>query len=167
MDELFAGNPPALNLEIRSGVLSSEEVRMRASRMPLDAPRRELLVGLALLWHDDWNGAHAVAQRHEGRPDFDLLHAMGHRREGDFGNSDYWFSSAGRHPCFAALEAALKREMAEDDPWKQKLMPKGLWSPSAFVAAIKASKKNAESRVFLRRVQALEFRAFADWLVSA
>src|SRR5687767_6536437 len=125
MEDLLTGGPPALDLGPRSGVLTPAEARARARGIPLPAARGELLTGLALLWHDDWHGAHAVAQAHEGRSDFDLLHAIGHRREGDFGNSRYWFRSAGRHSCFPLLEAALARELAPDSPLREALLPKG------------------------------------------
>lgn len=39
----------------------------------------------------DWEEAHAIAQRHEGDPIADWLHAVLHKMEGDDGNSRYWY----------------------------------------------------------------------------
>lgn len=166
MDDLFAGSPPSLTLAPRPGSLSPDDVRARVAALALPSPRRKLLLGLALLWHDDWSGAHAVAQDHEGQSDFDLLHGIGHRREGDYSNADYWFSSAGTHACFPAIAAAVAKELPEDDAARERLLKGGRWNPKAFTAEVKASKKDTEASRLVR-VQALELRAFADWLVSA
>ena len=39
----------------------------------------------------DWETAHAIAQRHEGDPAADWLHAVLHKIEGDDGNARYWY----------------------------------------------------------------------------
>jgi hypothetical protein len=44
----------------------------------------------------DWQGAHLVAQGHEGDPLADWLHAIAHRMEGDLGNARYWYGRCGR-----------------------------------------------------------------------
>jgi hypothetical protein len=38
-----------------------------------------------------WDEAHAIAQRHEGDPIADWLHAVLHKIEGDADNSRYWY----------------------------------------------------------------------------
>jgi len=65
-------------------------------------------LGLALqaLWWDakgDWDKAHDCAQAREdaaGNP----VHAYLHRKEGDTGNADYWYSRAGKKRPFVSLE---------------------------------------------------------------
>lgn len=42
------------------------------------------------LLNDDIASCHDIAQANDGDPDFDLLHAILHRREGDFWNSVWW-----------------------------------------------------------------------------
>ncbi|MAZ15578.1 MAG: hypothetical protein CL535_04505 [Ahrensia sp.] len=62
-----------------------------------------------------WNRAHEIAQDHEGIADFDWLHALCHRIEGDDRNAAYWYRRAGRErgqgtaeeEC-AAMRAALR-----------------------------------------------------------
>jgi hypothetical protein len=44
----------------------------------------------------DWQGAHAVAQDHEGQGLADWLHAVAHRMQGDLGNARYWYARCGR-----------------------------------------------------------------------
>ena len=54
-------------------------------------------VGLHLL-NDDLAAGHRLAQVHEGEALADYWHAVIHRREGDYGNSRYWFGRVGHAP---------------------------------------------------------------------
>ncbi|MEM7774512.1 MAG: hypothetical protein AAF732_02815 [Pseudomonadota bacterium] len=56
----------------------------------------EIRTGIALARAGDWEAAHAVAQRHEGDPYADWLHAVLHKIEGDQGNARYWYRRCGR-----------------------------------------------------------------------
>ncbi len=60
-------------------------------------PRHEALLAGLWLYVDDLEAAHQICQRHEGQPTFDYWHAILHRREGDFGNSRYWYRRAAAH----------------------------------------------------------------------
>jgi hypothetical protein len=121
-----------------------------------------VLEGLALLWNDHWDEAHEIAQGGEGRPDFDLLHAMLHRREGDFPNARYWFGSAGKHPCYPSLE----RRIAAMPDAAGLLTPGGRWSPAAFVSRVRDRVRGSgDAKGSLVLAQAEEFRAFAEWLL--
>lgn len=53
----------------------------------------------AALWivADDINRAHEIVQNMED-PTGSAWHAIIHRREGDFWNSQYWWRKAGNHP---------------------------------------------------------------------
>ncbi|MEP2532022.1 hypothetical protein [Shimia sp.] len=44
--------------------------------------------------------AHQICQAHEGVVEFDWVHALVHRIEGDDANADYWYQLVGkpRHP---------------------------------------------------------------------
>lgn len=42
-----------------------------------------------------WQRAHELAQRHEGVADYDRLHALLHRIEGDESNAAYWYRRSG------------------------------------------------------------------------
>lgn len=180
LEALFGGDPPGLSTRIAqtggAGVppadpearaaLPAAEVRSLTLAAPLPPPRRKVLEGLSLLWHDHWDAAHAVAQSHEGQPDYDLLHAIGHRREGDYPNADYWFRSAGRHPAFGRLAAAAEPLLA-GSPLRGILLPGGAWSAQAFTAEVRKAAKGGVHAELLVRLQALEMRGFAGWLLSA
>jgi hypothetical protein len=55
------------------------------------------------LLNDDLTRSHEIAQSQEGVPTFDYVHAIVHRREGDFSNSKYWFRHVGSHPAWAEV----------------------------------------------------------------
>jgi len=61
----------------------------------LESGRVHPLLGIALgamwLWHDFIEDAHKIAQDEES-PEGSWLHAIVHRREGDFSNSKYWYA---------------------------------------------------------------------------
>lgn len=46
----------------------------------------------------DWEGAHRIAQDHEGDEVADWIHAVAHRMEGDPGNARYWYRRCRREP---------------------------------------------------------------------
>lgn len=205
---LFSGEPPSLVLAsgsastgtssarplVRAGLLDGNAAREAAKRLAGRIPPERLPVfqGLLCLWHDQWTLAHEAAQSREGEPDHDLLHAISHRREGDFANAGYWFRGAGKHACYRILE----RNLASADPGRFHSgvlgvpddpggagssagihgdipgMEGGRWSHSAFLALVRkrvlsGEPESSAGSIALRRIQAEEIRAFAAHLVSA
>ncbi|MEM8540604.1 MAG: hypothetical protein AAGF25_06580 [Pseudomonadota bacterium] len=62
----------------------------------------------------EWEIAHNIAQAHEGKREFDHIHALVHRIEGDSFNAQYWYRRAGVEPFDGTpLEelAAMKTEL--------------------------------------------------------
>ena len=55
------------------------------------------------LLNDDSTRSHEIVQSQEGVATFDYLHAIVHRREGDYSNSKYWFRQVGAHPVWAKV----------------------------------------------------------------
>jgi hypothetical protein len=55
------------------------------------------------LLNDDLTRSHEIVQAQEGVATFDYLHAIVHRREGDYSNSKYWFRQVGAHPVWAEV----------------------------------------------------------------
>jgi hypothetical protein len=202
---LFSGDPPSLVLPTesaqvgaragsprpaRSGTLSPGEVRKAVAETARNLPakpardRLRVLEGLALLWHDHWDAAHEIAQSKEGEPDHDLLHAILHRREGDFANAGYWFGGSGKHPCYQTLPLRIAALSIEG--MKATGLLEERWSARVFLAAVRADAELASrdrvgtSRTFptspsspssavkdtLVRVQAEEFRVFAAYLAG-
>jgi hypothetical protein len=56
----------------------------------------KLTAAVDLALTGDWQGAHLVAQDHEGDELANWLHAVAHRMEGDLGNARYWYRRAHR-----------------------------------------------------------------------
>ena len=71
----------------------------------------EILSGMWLL-AGDIHRSHSISQdlpSAEGS----FLHGIMHRREGDFGNSKYWFRRVGSHPVFAQIETETNGHYAD------------------------------------------------------
>ena len=63
----------------------------------------------------DLDRSHEISQAdHSAEGSF--WHAIMHRREGDFGNSKYWFRRVGEHPLFDQLSELTQGEY--DDPFE-------------------------------------------------
>ena len=61
----------------------------------------------------EWEIAHNIAQAHEGQREFDHIHALVHRIEGDSFNADYWYRRAGAKPHAGSLMEELTALQAE------------------------------------------------------
>jgi hypothetical protein len=162
-------NPPRLDARPRPGVLPARDIpSLLPAAVQANAARRARLnvaAGVLLLWHDHWDAAHKIAQTDEGERDHDLLHAIAHRREGDFSNSGYWFRGAGDHACFPGIAARAQTLIPEGHALRGKLLPGGKWDPLAFVAAIKKGLDGPEEPL-LRAIQAGEMIAYYEWLIA-
>jgi hypothetical protein len=69
-------------------------------------PPQNVSVYLKTLWYDakgEWNKAHKLIQDFEDR-NASWIHAYLHRKEGDIGNADYWYSCAGKKRPSVSLE---------------------------------------------------------------
>ena len=53
--------------------------------------RHELLSALLYTSQNEWEKAHEIAQKKEGNLDYDKIHALLHRIEGDEFNAKYWY----------------------------------------------------------------------------
>jgi hypothetical protein len=119
-----------------------------------------------LLWNDDLDASHTIAQGLEN-PTGSYWHAIMHRREGDYSNSNYWWRRTGTHPAFPAVYAAalatLENEKGDAQLFSAELRTAGKWQPEAFVAACETVRGDDG---WLRRVQVAEMRALLDWCHS-
>jgi hypothetical protein len=169
-EAVFTARPPALRLAARPGTRPAEAVRALAAdfalpgSVPDSARKNRVLEGLALLWHDHGEEAHAIAQSREGEPDHDLLHAFFHRREGDHGNADYWFGRAGKHPGYLILAERLS-VLPLPPALRAALLPQGAWSAAAFNAEVRRrAREDSPAAETLIMIQAEEFRSLAHWI---
>lgn len=177
--QLLAGEPPELGPGPRAGVWSVTAIDAKldelSARHRLHGRVEELIRGLALLWHDHHEPAHAIAQAIEDA-DGSLLHAILHRREPDYGNAAYWFRRVGKHPCFPVIERRVT-ELAGLQPYKagpQEMLLglvvlNGEWDPFIFIQACEGMNKlpPSDPRVLiLRQVQAIESEALLEHLLA-
>lgn len=86
--------PPLVPMQVYDDALTQE---IEAADVP-DLVK----VGLHLL-NDDLATSHKLSQAHEGDPLADYWHAIIHRREGDYGNSRYWFGRVGCAPVLTGF----------------------------------------------------------------
>ena len=155
--------PAALDRGPRVGVASAANLtRVLTGHLTglAEAPR-DAALALALLWHDDLDGAHHLCQAHEGHPECDYVHALLHRREGDFANAKYWFREVGSHSVYAVVaQAAVELKQLG-------LVIDGQWRPAAMVDACAAALGRQPARSpALMQVQKAEFRALVDHVVG-
>ncbi len=153
----------ALDRGPRAGVANAATVRRttaeRLQHLPVEA--HDAALGLSLLWHDDLDGAHELCQAHEGHAECDYVHALLHRREGDFANAKYWFREVGQHPVYALTAKAAS------DLGQTGLIVNGQWRPAAMVdACARALALPVAQQMVLMQVQAAEFRALGNHLVN-
>jgi hypothetical protein len=86
--------------ELRSGSTAENPVAKAAA---ISVPDRwDLQAGIWLLV-DDIERAHEVCQS-DPSPTGSYWHAIVHRREGDYGNSLYWYRRAGAHPAMVGFD---------------------------------------------------------------
>ncbi len=55
----------------------------------------QILKALQYIRENRWEEAHEIAQSREGHPDYDRVHALLHRIEGDEWNASYWYRRCG------------------------------------------------------------------------
>jgi hypothetical protein len=92
------GPGSAKGKQLLTGVTAAQLVsRPVADRQAADA----LLAGL-WLWHDWLDESHQISQS-IASPTGSFWHAIMHRREGDFGNSKYWYARCKTHPVMRTI----------------------------------------------------------------
>jgi hypothetical protein len=118
-----------------------------------------------LLWNDDLDASHTISQGIE-TPTGSFWHAIMHRREGDAGNSLYWWRRTSAHPAFVEVgKAALKVLEDEEEKTAQvfadSLRRAGTWRPDEFVDYCQRAGHGDDS--WQRRVQVAEMEALLRW----
>jgi hypothetical protein len=163
-DLLNAAGLPELGPGPRQGVMSEKELNKALDgvlkKRQLPEASRLLVRGLVLLWHDQFEPAHEIAQSTEN-PDGSFLHGILHRREPDYGNATYWFRRVGRHECFPEIAKRVGELLKEknETALERTLVPNGEWGPYGFIGLCqKSTTQGAEISTIklLREIQGIE-----------
>ncbi|MBX3425900.1 MAG: hypothetical protein KF688_09505 [Pirellulales bacterium] len=157
------GGAPDRDVPTALGQLSLAEA-FAPERIRDETAARACLAGLWLL-HDCIDESHAVSQGID-TPSGSFWHGIMHRREGDFGNSKYWFRRVGDHPAYESLPAAAASlaATAPQRSWAERLAPGGRWDPYALVDACQAALRDrGDLAPFCRRVQQAEWESLWDF----
>ncbi len=125
-----------------------------------------VLAGL-WLWHDWLDESHRICQAIE-TPSGSFWHAIMHRREGDFSNSQYWYRRVGQHPVYpsiAAHAATLLNPLPMDKQWVRLI--NGGWQPEYFVDLVQSASADPDDprTPVLVNLQQLEWRMLFDHCV--
>ena len=159
--------PPRRELEWLFGELRLARLSDFCGDVVSPADATAVLAGLWLL-HGDADASHRLSQsiEDEGRHRCgNFWHAIMHRQEPDYGNSNYWFRRVGQHPIFPELARRATELILGDGsdqalgPRKKLGLPSG-WDSSAFVDWCEAASLSAEaSQVeLIRRIQFVEMQ---------
>lgn len=126
-------------LVVRSG--ASDELLHCAEKVisdPYIATRPYLIAGV-WLYVDELDRSHTVSQGIDDATGA-FWHGIMHRREGDFGNSHYWFDRVGSHPAMANIPE---------------------YDAHAFIDEVAACEPNAPDPLIVK--QRAEWQALFDW----
>lgn len=126
---------------------------------------------LAALWlyHDWLDESHAISQNlHSETGSF--WHAIMHRREGDFSNSQYWYARCRNHPILSAMAGAANPVLNPLPADKSLLrLSSPTWNPNAFVDLVEAVHANPDDPRYAAAVslQQIEWRLLFDHCTRA
>jgi len=115
----------------------------RLSREPALTTRPALLAGL-WLYVDELDRSHAISQSLSDATG-SFWHGIMHRREGDFGNSHYWFRRTGAHPAMAQIEG---------------------YDAHRFIDEVEAAHRKGEPPESLVDMQRREWGALFEWCAA-
>ncbi len=94
------------------------------TKNPVFASRPELCAGL-WLYVDELDRSHVISQGiHDTTGSY--WHGIMHRREGDFGNSHYWFNKVGHHPAMDLIPHYDAHAFIDEVQDRHRLRPKDL-----------------------------------------
>lgn len=120
-----------------------------------------------LLWNDDLHASHTISQGIE-TPTGSVWHAIMHRREGDFSNSNYWWRRAGEHPAFGEIRRGVLSTLANEENEKAQFFRVQLgkatsWLPMEFVDLCANAEITPAEEEWLKRVQLAEIEILFNW----
>ena len=163
--ERSGGDPPILESDLPPLFDPGQPFDPDLATLLRSDPLRTLPIahrGLLLLRNDEDEAAHRVVQADEGQPDADAVHAIMHRREGDFGNARYWARIVDGHPIYDRLSKAVTA-VTGTAPVRQS----GRWSPIRMVDFCSNLDRSDDAAMTAARIATeLEMRLLRDHLLA-
>jgi hypothetical protein len=170
---LAPGGLPELGPGPRAGTLPhaalNEALDPLLGNASLPPISRNLVRALILLWHDQMDAAHEIAQAIENA-DGSFVHGILHRREPDYGNAAYWFRRVGRHECFPQIASRVTELLKSKNERRDELLPKGAWDPFAFIDLCERMAGKPPSNVqvaLLREIQGIESKVLLEHFLDS
>jgi hypothetical protein len=139
MDRLVVDHPPVPPAPPAPPGNEAAELVERIVKAPAIGPDSHLAAGL-WLYVDDLHRSHRISQQHEDATG-SFWHGIMHRREGDFGNSFFWFRKAADHPAMARIKG---------------------YDPGAFIDEVEAATQRGEAPAALIDLQRREWCALFE-----
>jgi hypothetical protein len=115
--------------------LDARSAFAHVGKQPADMEMAACCISAVWLLHDCLDESHTISQNIDTTSG-SFLHAIMHRREGDFSNAKYWFRNVGQHPVFAELgeRAHVAASLRDAGPsLGETYLRDGAWDPFAFV----------------------------------
>ena len=134
-------------------LFGAEIARAFAAADKAASTRRALCRAALFLWNDDVHAAHKIVQPLENNATANAIHAIVHRREGDFSNALGWWRKTGTHPLLHEIGVAA-HVLNGAREYSQLFGMGDVFDAAAFVKLCDNAAPNNED--FLRRIQAIE-----------
>jgi hypothetical protein len=158
-------------LSIRIESVSDELLFDNTASTPQQQEMRAACRAGLFLWNDDLENSHTISHtisQSIETPTGSFWHAILHRREGDFSNSNYWWRKTGEHPAFADVYARVLSTPSSDADkdtmeFLEELRRAGAWQPMAFVALCRKVNATGASTRAAQEIQRTEMTALLDW----
>jgi len=175
LSKLFATpEPPELGPGPRPDVWSADTVNQAVDKFcrvaKLPGGKAQLILALALLWHDHLEASHVLAQSVD-TSDGAFVHGIMHRREPDYGNAAYWFRRVGRHSAFPEIARRVAECLTavKQDYLAARLAPQGEWDAFAFINACEQAghcERSDRTPRLLREAQKIETEVLAQVILA-
>lgn len=120
-------------------------------------------VGALWLKADYFDRAHQIFQDIDN-PTGSLWHGISHRREGDYGNCNYWLARCGNHPARIAIAQMLAESNSRNYP--PGLIQSGVWDFRILNRMAESEKDNDPPSPLVLELQELEWRALFLWTLE-
>ncbi|HEY7116472.1 MAG TPA: hypothetical protein VH475_07800 [Tepidisphaeraceae bacterium] len=146
--------------------LTAKELLVRPVVSQSDA---DALLASLWLWHDWLDSSHTISQGITTATG-SFWHAIMHRREGDFGNSKYWYARCATHPVLKQM-TPFANDLLHPLPADKSLLRlvKSGWDPNAFVDLVQQveGQENDPRHHAAVTLQRLEWRLLFDHCMRA